>query len=99
MRYSARSPEASWHRLSVSERAVRLQTTTMAAVACADWTRVELDRLLGIDPTARASVHLWLDLLDKILNDELTLTRDADGHITQVSALPKDEKGGYGLMV
>ncbi len=90
-------PEPSWHRLSEHERAARLQTTALATIACADWVRAALDNLMGLAPEAREAVRLWLRLLDKILADELDITRDADGRITQVRELAKEEKGSYRL--
>lgn len=87
--------EAKEYRLEASERSQRLQQTVIAAIHCQELIRA----LWSKDPAALLSeqpaVARWLDILDKILADEVSITRNEQGQITQVQELPKKKKGTY----
>jgi IS5 family transposase len=67
-------PEQNPHafRLTLAERARRLQTRVEAAQACAQWVTTALTTVPNLAPEARRAVTLWLTRLEKILADELT---------------------------
>lgn len=83
------------HRLDAAGRAARLQATVLAARRCADWVRTQLDATARLTPDARRSVTVWLDRLEKLWADEVTLMPDAAGQVTQVAEA--QEKGAYRL--
>jgi len=83
--------------LSPDERRVRLQTTVVAALACAEQIRAELRTAPLLDDSVRHALQQRLDQLDKILTDNVRLTRDAEGQVRHVVELPKDQKGAYRL--
>jgi len=87
--------EPSFFHLSSAERRARLQTTVLAALQCADLVRNQLETTPGIPPAGRQLVEDWLNNLDKILADEVRLTRDAEGQVVEAAVLPKDKKGSY----
>jgi hypothetical protein len=84
-------------RLDDAGRQARLQTTVIAAFECARRMRAELDTPPLLAEAARAALRLRLAELDKILADNVRLTRDAEGQVVRVSELPKDKKGAYRL--
>jgi len=84
-------------RLDAAERQARLQTTVLAALECARLMRVELDTPPLLAEAERTAIQMRLDDLDKILADNVRLTRDADGQVARVTELPKDKKGAYRL--
>ena len=67
-------PEQNPHafRLTLAERARRLQTRVEAAQACARWVATTLTTIPDLAPEARQAVTLWLTRLEKILADEFT---------------------------
>jgi len=65
--------------------AARLQTTVLAARACATWVRSQLDTPASLPPDRRRPIEAWLNRLDKIWADEVTLRRDAAGQVAQVA--------------
>lgn len=79
--------EVKEYRLERAERSQRLQQTVIAALHCQALIRASWSK----DP----AVASWLDLLDKILADEVSITRNEQGQITQVQELPKKKKGTY----
>lgn len=83
--------------LSPEKRAERLHSTVCAALDCAQRVRDRLERPMPLDADTRAPVLQWLDLLDKAIADDLQVTRDEQGQITQVSARAAKEKGSYRL--
>jgi IS5 family transposase len=83
------------YRLSRAERATRLQTTVLAALDCAQRVRAVVDQAPPLEAEARAPVGLWLDLLDKVIQDDIELTRDAHGAV--IGATERKDKGSYRL--
>ncbi|HKZ84192.1 MAG TPA: transposase [Anaerolineae bacterium] len=84
-------------RLDATGRQARLQTTVRAALECARLMRAELDTPPPLAEAARAAIQARLADLDKILADNVRLTRDADGQVARVTEWPKDKKGAYRL--
>lgn len=82
-------------RLCQAERGQRLQATVIAALDGAQLIRswLQTRRDLGEDP--RRAINLWLDSLDKIVADEVAITRNEQGEIVSVQELPKKQKGSY----
>jgi hypothetical protein len=89
--------EVSDYHLTLAERAARLQTTVRAARACATQVRLHLAQPGPWLAQAQARVRPWLERLDKIVADEVRLTLDEAGQVTQVTERPADDKGGYRL--
>lgn len=87
--------EVNAHRLDDAGRQARLQTTVIAALACAQLVRSELERLPLLAEPVRTTLRQHRAHLDKIVSDHLRLTYDADGHLLAVSELPKEKKGSY----
>jgi hypothetical protein len=85
------------HYLSPEQRAARLQTTVCAALDCAACVRDGVEHPTPLDAETRAPVLLWLDLLHKVLADEVHITRDAQGQVSQVNELRRTKKGSYRL--
>jgi hypothetical protein len=83
------------YRLKPEERAARLQTTVLAALNCAQQVRAALDQVPPLPTETRTPVVQWLDLLDKIIQDDLALTRDEQGRVSQ--AVERKDKGSYRL--
>ena len=82
-------------RLERAERGQRLQQTVIAAVACQKaigerWGN-DTARLMQEGP----AVAGWLSILNKVLADEVSCIRNAEGEIIQVQELPKKQKGTY----
>jgi hypothetical protein len=81
--------------LDPEARRVRLQTTVVAALHCAELVQAHLAPTL---PAAvRQPVSDRLADLTKIVADEVALTRDASGAITRVEVLPPKQQGSYRL--
>lgn len=74
--------------LSSNEWRDRLLTTLAATLDCL--ALVQAHRLAP-------AVQIWVDRLEKILRDELALTRDADGRLTAARLLSEKERGKYRL--
>ncbi len=87
--------EPSYYRMTGTERKQQLQTTVVSALQCAQAVRTQLAANHSRSADNSQEVVDWLDRLDKILADEVRIQRDAEGHITQVSRLPKDKRGSY----
>ena len=85
------------YRLQPEERAARLQTTVLAALDCATQVRQALETLTPLAPSARALVELWLDVLHKVVEDNVSIERSQDAQETTVAELPKKKKGSYRL--
>jgi len=83
--------------LSPEKRAERLFTTVCAALDCAQHVREGLDRPTPLHPRVCAPVLSWIDLLHKAISDDLYLTHDAQGQITQITQRPAKKKGSYRL--
>jgi IS5 family transposase len=88
--------EVKEYRLTTEQRRGRRTATAVAAAQCADRVRAYLT-VSGLSAAQRQPVTTWLTLLDKILADECSLTRDAQAQVTAAAELPKDQKGSYRL--
>lgn len=88
--------EVKEYRLTTAQRRSRLTATAVAAAQCADRIRTYLTTS-PLPAAHRQPVVTWLAHLDKVLADEFTLTRDAQGAVTAATELPKDQKGSYRL--
>lgn len=67
----------------------------IAALQAAELIRSWLPAQQGWTESQRQAVTVWLDSLDKIVADELLITRNAEGTIVSVQELPKKQKGSY----
>jgi IS5 family transposase len=85
------------YHLTPEQRAARLQTTALAALTCARQVQVQLEQPVPLSPEARAPVRQWLERLDKLIADEVHLSAEDTGHITQVTERAADDKGSYRL--
>jgi hypothetical protein len=81
--------------LDAEARRVRLQTTVVAALHCAEVVQAHLAPTLPA--AARQPVTDRLADLTKIVADEVALTRDASGAITRVEVRPPKQQGSYRL--
>ena len=81
------------YRLKPEERTARLQTTVLAAFDCAQRVRAALDQAPPLPAQTRAPVGLWLELLDKVIQDDIALTRNEQGQIC--GATERKDKGSY----
>jgi IS5 family transposase len=82
-------------RLDRSLRKERLQQTAIAAAHCLEQVQRYLANTPQIAAADRQTVTHWLDILDKILTDEVTIHRNQEGRITSAQELPKKQKGSY----
>jgi IS5 family transposase len=73
--------------LSTPERQAQLQTVVTAALRCAQLIRTQLDASSPVTGAGRVEILRWLDLLDKILADEVKFSI---GGQDQQSASPTD---------
>ena len=87
-------PQEHW--LKPDEKRQRLTRTVQAVQQCAQAVHTELDAQVIPEP-ARTQILMRLRHLDKIIADDLRLTTDEQGTLTQVSELPKDDKGAFRL--
>jgi IS5 family transposase len=78
-------------RLTLTERARRMQTRVEAAQACARWVTTTLATLPDLAPEARHAVTVWLTRLEKILADEFTF---ADPPAAPPAPAPEPAPGG-----
>jgi IS5 family transposase len=85
------------YHLTPEQRAARLQTTALAALACARHVRFQLEQPVPLSPEASAPVQQWLERLDKLIADEVKLTADDTGQTTLVTERADDDKGRYRL--
>jgi len=83
--------------LSPEQRAERLHTTVCAALDCATHVRNSLELPAPLNAETRAPVLQWLDLLDKAITDDLLISRDLSGQVSQVNLRPPNDKGSYRL--
>jgi IS5 family transposase len=88
--------EVKEYRLDNEQRRARLATVAVAAAQCADLVRGHL-AAAALPEAQRQASAVWLAHLDKILADEVALTRDAAGQAVAAAELPKDQKGSYRL--
>jgi len=89
--------ERNEYHLDAAGRQTRLQTTVAAALRCAQLVREQLAAAPRLSAATRQPVQEWLDRLHKVLGDEVQVTRDAQGQVTQVTRRPDDQKGSYRL--
>jgi hypothetical protein len=89
--------EPSPYRLTPDERAARLQATLLAALDCAQWVRLALEQPQPLPAELRAPITDWLTLFDKLIQDDVTLTLDPSGAITQAVERSQHAKGAYRL--
>lgn len=82
-------------RLCQAERGQRLQATVIAALQGAELIRSWLKAHRDLSESQRQAVKSWLASLDKIVADELAITRNEEGQIVSVQELPKKQKGSY----
>jgi IS5 family transposase len=73
--------------------AARLQTTVLAARACATWVRAQLETPTTLAPEVRRPIEVWLKHLEKLWADEVTLLTDDSGQVRRVSEA--SAKGHY----
>jgi len=81
--------------LDPAARRVRLQTTVVAALHCAELVQAHLPPTLPA--AARQPVTDRLADLTKLVADEVAIPRDAHGAITRIEALPPKQQGSYRL--
>jgi len=86
--------EVGEYRLSPGERAARLHTTVCAALDCAHLVCLALEQPTPLCTATRAPVEQWLDLLDKIIHDDVQLVMQGT-HVVQASERPAEDKGSY----
>ena len=89
--------ELSEYHLTPVERAARLQTTVLAALACARQVRTALEQPTPLSSEAALPIRAWLERLDKLIADEVHLSADDTGQLTHVTERAADDKGGYRL--
>jgi hypothetical protein len=89
--------EQTAYHLTPVERAARLQTTVVAALACARAVQAALETPTPLPFEARAPVTRWLECLHKIIQDDVALTTDSTGEVVQATERPDNTKGAYRL--
>lgn len=89
--------EVKEYRLITEQRRGRLITTAVAAAQYADRVRAYVAAAPHLSDATRPAIVTWLAHLDKILADEFTLTRDAQGVVTTAAELAQEHKGSYRL--
>ena len=82
-------------RLCQAERGQRLQATVIAALQGAELIRSWLKARSDLSESQQQAIKSWLASLDKIVDDELLITRNEQGEIVSVQELPKKQKGSY----
>ncbi len=82
--------------LTADEKHQRLTRTVQAVQHCTQAARAELTAHVIAEPH-RSQLLTQLRQLDKIITDDLRLTIDEQGILTQVSELSKDDKGTFRL--
>ncbi len=83
------------YRLGQAERGQRLQATVIAALQGAELIRRWLAARCDLADSQRQALNGWLQILDKIVADEVAVTRNEQGQIVSVQELPKKQKGSY----
>lgn len=76
-------------------RQQRLQTTVIHALHCGRLIRQQLAVAPTLSSSSRQTISHWLDLLDKILLDEVLIERDQDAQVVRVTQLDPQHKGNY----
>jgi len=82
-------------RLDATQHKVRLQQTVVAVLHCQALSRTHLAAHPELPAEQRQALLNWLERLDKILADEVTIQYDEQGQVTSVQALAKAHKGSY----
>ena len=82
-------------RLETEQRRQRLHKTVMAVLDCQALMRAHLASHPGLAEEQHQALVAWMDIVDKILADEVVIRRDEQGRVTGVKELPKDKKGSY----
>ena len=82
-------------RLERAQRKERLQQTAIAALHCHAAVQTCLAQRPDLAPHQCRMVVKRLDILAKILADELTFDLDEQGQVTGAHELPKKKKGSY----
>jgi IS5 family transposase len=85
--------ESSEFRLKVEQRRQRLHDTVVASLQGQQLIRAYLAAHPRLDPEQK--LNTWLDILDKIIADELSIEKDETGQVVAVEELPKEKKGSY----
>lgn len=87
--------ETKEYRLDRTLRKKRLHETAIAAAHCLEQVERCLDDPPPLGAEERQAVRQWLDILAKILADEVAIQRNPEGQITSAQELPKEKKGSY----
>ena len=87
--------EVKEYRLDQTKRGQRLQRAVAAAQQCQRLVRAQLAEHPTWPETQRVLMGTWLDMLDKVMTDELAITVNKAGEMTSVEELPKNKKGSY----
>lgn len=87
--------ETKEYRLDSATKQERLHQTAIAAMACHQQVQTWLDGHIDLAPEHRQAIGLWLEILAKILRDELAIQTDETGQPIQASELPKKQKGSF----
>lgn len=87
--------ESKEFRLDPAQRTQRLQQTALSAAHCLERLQAYLDDHPLLSGDAFDVVVGWRDVLAKILADEFSCERNADGVLMAVKPLPKKQKGSY----
>jgi len=90
-----RKDETKEYRLDPEQKQKRLDKTVIAVIRCRELVQASLNTEGERVEEKEQVVRAWLTILDKILADELTITRDENGQVIQVKQLPKAQKGSF----
>jgi IS5 family transposase len=90
--YGAKDERSEFH-LETEQRGQRLHVTVVAILHCQKLIRSYLDAHPGLD--LEQKLNTWLDILDKIIDDELSIEKDETGRVIAAKELPKNKKGSY----
>ena len=91
--YGAQGERIEFH-LDKEERRQRLQDATVAVLQCQERIRSWLAE--HADRAPAPELTLWLETVDKIIADELSIEKEEEGEgVTAVRELSKKEKGRY----
>jgi len=82
-------------RLDGLQRKERLQQTVVATLHAQTLIRAHLAAHPTLSHDQRQGVEHWLNILDKILADEVAIQRNEQGQVISVKELPKAQKGSY----
>ena len=87
--------ESKEFRLEADPRRQRLHKAVVAVLDCQTLVRAHLATCPGLPEAERHLLTTWLMLLDKILDDEVAISRDEQGRVTDIQELSKAKKGSY----